>query len=719
MQRRFVVNTLLLCFLILLAAALSVGAWSPDEGVTLVLVAVPDDESAAKLEQAGWPVYERLSGASGDYVLAGLPVDGSQTAADLEFSILDADIAGATYYLASRLGERGDMRWSDYGRVLYDDGRQAIVRTTPKRAERLVADGAEIKLVSLTPKSWRYSRTVGQIPATAAFDPLIHTMMEQVSADTARQYVGDLSGEWPVTIGGGTDTIVSRHTANPAALNEAIQYVGEHLEDLELDVTYHPWSLGDYSSQNVIGEIAGQSRPDDIFMITAHLDDMPLGDVAPGADDNGSGSAAVLIAADILSQYDWDCTLRFALWTGEEQGLLGSSVYAREADAAGENILGVINLDMIGWNTPASAPVVEAHYHTGLPATQTLANLFADVITTYQLGLTPVVLGSDIPYSDHSSFWDYGYTAMLGIEDTWYGDTTDFNPDYHTTDDLLEQLDQAYFTDMIKAAVGTYAHAANCLIPPEIPTYSYRVANTYPHDPTAFTQGLVYEDPGYLYEGTGMYQDSVLRKVKLGSGIILKERILNDEEGENYFGEGVTIWEDEIIQLTWKANTGFVYDKTSFAELDQFSYPTEGWGLTHDGEYLIMSDGTPTLHFLDPDTFAETRSIEVMDNNGPVVRLNELEYIGGEIFANVWHTDRIARIDPVSGRVVGWIDLAGLLTPEEAAAANVLNGIAFDDATDRLFVTGKYWPKLFEIELVPLDEDEVIYLPLITINSQR
>jgi glutamine cyclotransferase len=168
------------------------------------------------------------------------------------------------------------------------------------------------------------------------------------------------------------------------------------------------------------------------------------------------------------------------------------------------------------------------------------------------------------------------------------------------------------------------------------------------------------------------------------------------------FGEGITIYGDKVFQLTWKAHVGFVYDKDSFELLQDFSYPTEGWGLTHDGERLIMSDGTPTLHFLDPDTLEETGQIQVYDNKGPVTRLNELEYVRGEIYANVWQTDRIARIDPRTGQVTGWIDLAGLLSQEDRSQrVDVLNGIAYDAQLDRLFVTGKLWPKLFEIELMP------------------
>jgi len=163
----------------------------------------------------------------------------------------------------------------------------------------------------------------------------------------------------------------------------------------------------------------------------------------------------------------------------------------------------------------------------------------------------------------------------------------------------------------------------------------------------------------------------------------------------------MTIYENKIIQLTWQSNIGFVYDKNSFELLQEFNYSTDGWGITHDGERLIMSDGTPTLHFLDPQTFEEIGQLEVSGNDGPVTRLNELEYIQGEIYANVWQTDRVARIAPGTGRVVGWVDLAGLLTAEDLSEpVDVLNGIAYDANTDRLFVTGKWWPKLFEIELI-------------------
>ncbi|MGD9145671.1 MAG: glutaminyl-peptide cyclotransferase [Anaerolineae bacterium] len=228
------------------------------------------------------------------------------------------------------------------------------------------------------------------------------------------------------------------------------------------------------------------------------------------------------------------------------------------------------------------------------------------------------------------------------------------------------------------------------------PVYTYRIVNVYPHDREAFTQGLVFEDEGF-YEGTGLWGFSTLRRVDLESGEVLQLHPLPPE----YFGEGITIFGDRIIQLTWKAGLGLVYDKDSFDLLSTFRYPTEGWGITHDGTALIMSDGTSTLYFLDPETFEEIGQIQVSDDQGPLSRLNELEYIEGKIYAHVWQTDRVAIIEPATGQVIAWIDLQGLLQAEDLLQpVDVLNGIAYDADGERLFVTGKWWPKLFEIELL-------------------
>ena len=232
-----------------------------------------------------------------------------------------------------------------------------------------------------------------------------------------------------------------------------------------------------------------------------------------------------------------------------------------------------------------------------------------------------------------------------------------------------------------------------------IPVYTYKVINVYPHDRNAFTQGLVF-DNGDLIEGTGLYHRSSLRRVSLKTGEILQYH----ELPPHLFGEGVAIHNNKIIQLTWQSNVGFVYDKDSFKLLRKFNYPTEGWGITFDGEHLVMSDGTANLFFLHPDSFEEQKRIKVRDNNGAVKRLNELEFIEGEIYANVFQTDRIARINPKTGRVVGWIDLTGILATEERGRpVDVLNGIAYDSENNRLFVTGKLWHKLFEIKLIRLE----------------
>lgn len=225
--------------------------------------------------------------------------------------------------------------------------------------------------------------------------------------------------------------------------------------------------------------------------------------------------------------------------------------------------------------------------------------------------------------------------------------------------------------------------------------YGYQVVRSYPHDHAAFTQGLIVRD-GVFYEGTGMNGQSGIRKVKIDTGEVLQAKKLD----EQYFGEGITEFKGSIYELTWQHGIGFVYDLKSFERTRTWNYQGEGWGLTHDGRNLIMSDGTAQLRLLDPATLKELSRLTVRDGGSPVQKLNELEYVKGEILANVWQTERIARIDPKTGNVTGWIDLAGLLTPAERASADVLNGIAYDAATDRLFVTGKWWPRIFEIKIV-------------------
>ncbi|HTI37950.1 MAG TPA: glutaminyl-peptide cyclotransferase [Vicinamibacterales bacterium] len=246
---------------------------------------------------------------------------------------------------------------------------------------------------------------------------------------------------------------------------------------------------------------------------------------------------------------------------------------------------------------------------------------------------------------------------------------------------------------LLMASIG-FIPARRGVAPIPAPTYTYKVVRSYPHDRSAFTQGLIARD-GFFYEGTGLNGRSGIRKVRIETGEVVQIQPLPQE----YFGEGITDWKGQLFQLTWRSEIGFVYDLATFERTRTFAYKGEGWGLTHDDAHIIMSDGSADLRFLDPVTAKETGRLTVRDQNGPVEQLNELEYVKGEIYANVWQTERIARISPRDGHVVAWIDLRGLLTPAERAGTDVLNGIAYEAASDRLFVTGKLWPRVFEIKL--------------------
>jgi hypothetical protein len=289
-------------------------------------------------------------------------------------------------------------------------------------------------------------------------DPLVAEMLAQVQPNAASAFEGTLSGEWPALVDNALYTITSRATTSGLPIQKATQYVYEHMQALGLSTGFHDWSVRGYNGRNVAGTITGTTLPNEIILLTAHLDDVPGYGMAPGADDNASGSVALLLAADILSEYRFARTLRFVFFTGEEQGLLGSQQYAAKVHGEGENIVAVCNLDMIAWDS-LDGPVMRLHTRNGSAEDQGIAEVFTNVVTAYNLNLTPVIETDGNSASDHASFWAQGYPAILAIEDN----RNDFNRYYHSVSDRLYHLNLAYFNDSVKAAEGTAAHLAGPL----------------------------------------------------------------------------------------------------------------------------------------------------------------------------------------------------------------------------------------------------------------
>jgi hypothetical protein len=460
MKRRVVSLVIGIFILLLPVAAVAAGKSGKADGMALVRL-VMGDEGIAAAEAMEVPLFARPGGEGGVSFLTGATAEQRRSleGAGAEVTVVDPELEEGGYYQVyfDPGARRPALEW--YGEVLLAERDLALLHMSPGAAAALVDAGVQIGAITLDTKPWQPHAQAASLAEMVGPDPLIELMIDQVRSTDVYSYTGDLSGEWPVNIGGDPYTIATRYTYSGTPIQKATQYAGEWMADLGLDVEYHQWRDATYP--NVIGELPGLVKPDEIYMIGAHLDDVPGGPVAPGADDNASGSVATLLAAEILTQFQWGCTLRFALWTGEEQGLLGSHAYALRAYEAGENILGYLNLDMIAWNTPGSSRDIDLRAHSAIPATLDLAQLFADVIEAYNLELIPQIDPNGRGASDHASFWDYGYTAILGIEDT----QEDFNPRYHTVGDLLEHLDLSYYTGFVKASLGTFAHMTGCLMP--------------------------------------------------------------------------------------------------------------------------------------------------------------------------------------------------------------------------------------------------------------
>jgi PKD repeat protein len=345
--------------------------------------------------------------------------------------------------------------------VLLDDGEQVIIRSTFQQARTLGELGVEVKWLGHTPMVLDVAPRPEAYTLAIDYDPVIDGLMSQVTQSKVDTYIRNLSGENPVTIGGSSYTITTRHTASGTPIDKATQYVYEFMEGEGLTVSYHNWSDSGYSGRNVIGEMTGTTHPGEIVLITAHLDDMPSGGLAPGADDNASGSVGVMVSSELLSQQIFRRTVRFAVFTGEEQWLLGAQAYSDMVYLAGDNIVAVYNMDMISYDG-TGGPDLRLHTritsNPGYPDDLAIANTFIDVVNTYSLSsnLTPIIDADGITQSDHSAFWNNGYPAILGIEEH----DLDMTPYYHTTSDTVSTLNMTYFTNYVKASVGTAAHLA-------------------------------------------------------------------------------------------------------------------------------------------------------------------------------------------------------------------------------------------------------------------
>ncbi len=503
-KKRGVLALILLISAVLLTEGLvSATAVEPEEQA-LVQVAWQSSHDLARLEASHVPVYAYLTGSNGSYLLAGATAGQAQTlrAMGLDVTLLDPDMAGASYYWAYPLPGRPRPDWNTHGSLLLDDGEQVLLRLSPRDVAQLTAVGVEIVALDLRPITL-HPQSEGAIPDTIHYDPNVEALLAQVDQATLYQYEEWLTGEEPADIGGAPYSLVTRYTHSGTPIQKATQFAYEHLEALGLDVEYHQW--GGVQYPNVIATRPGQSSPDDIYIICAHLDDMPAGPLAPGADDNASGSAAVLMVADILSQYDFGCTLKFALWTGEEQGLMGSRAWAEEAHNAGLNILGVLNMDMIAYDSDAS-PFVDLHARSYLPDSLAIADVFSSVVGLYDIDLLPDLWIDDwhSNFSDNKPFWDEGYAAILVIEDD-----DDFTPYYHTVGDKLSTLNMEYFAEFVKASLGTFAHMSDCLVDGGIGSLHGQVSAADSGLPIADATVTMAGEAGYPFsaitDGTGYY----------------------------------------------------------------------------------------------------------------------------------------------------------------------------------------------------------------------
>jgi hypothetical protein len=427
-------------------------------------------EVAGPVQDLGVPVYAHLvDGEGNEYALVAAP-SGTLARTGRSYRVVDDAAAHGSYFIARE--RRQGAREAAKGRfnVLHDDGRHILVKGGRAVSRELPELGFDLKAISSKPMVFRAAEP--PIPTdrgAIAYDSRVADMISQVHQAGLQTDIANISGVNAVTIGGHPYTIATRYTDSGTPIKKATQYIHARMAALGLSVSYQNWSVTDYSGRNVIAEKKGKSKPHEIVLLSCHLDSLPASGNAPGADDNGSGCVAVLAAAGIMKPYAFERTVRFAFFTGEEQGIYGAGAYAEKAHAAKQNIVAVYNMDMIAYSS-TSEPNLRLHTRTsgssGYDADLSIANTFSEVVDAYGLSssLTPIITSDGEVSSDHSRFWDQGYAAILAIED----DSNDFNPNYHTTDDALESLNMPYFTSFAKASIGTAAHLAGLSDKPEV-----------------------------------------------------------------------------------------------------------------------------------------------------------------------------------------------------------------------------------------------------------
>jgi PKD repeat protein len=415
------------------------------------------------VDDLGLPVHAHLQDASGDDYALVIATQSQLQQAGVQFRILDKNAKAGKYYILSMFPRNEMVKTQGMDNVLMNDGKQAVIRSTWQKVKSLLDEDIDVHQLEETPLVFKKA---SQRPFSSAmavdYNATINQMINLVTQAKVDTYINNLTGENPVNIGGSDYTIVSRHTSSGTPLEKATQYVYEFMQGEGLAVSYHNWSLSGYSGRNVIGEMTGTTQPNEIVLITAHLDNLPSGAVNYGADDNGSGSVGVMLCAEIMTNYQFNRTIRFVFFTGEEQGLLGSNVYADLVYANGDNVVAVYNMDMLAYDG-TGGPDLRLHTRTtsnpGYDGDMVIANTFNDVLTAYGLdSVLNVIFDPDgITQSDHSPFWNNGYPAILGIEEH----DNDMTPYYHTTGDRVSTLNMTYFTNFVKASVGTSAHLAS------------------------------------------------------------------------------------------------------------------------------------------------------------------------------------------------------------------------------------------------------------------